>query len=205
MSCLLEGKKRICDNVIDELLEKNVPLIPLYQQLFRPSLYKIGELWEFNKISVATEHMATSIVESLMNRVYANVPLEKRVDNKIVITTVESELHQIGAKMAADISEISGWDSYFLGASVPTQELLRFLHQTKPEVVGLSLSVYFNLDNLEKMIAAIKKEFDQMKILIGGQAFLHGGTDIVDSYSNLYYLPDLNELKQYLEKNFQPD
>jgi hypothetical protein len=71
--------------------------------------------------------------------------------------------------------------------------------------VGLSLSVYFHLDNLEKMVAAIRKEFGRMKILIGGQAFLHGGTDIVDSYPDLYYLPDLNQLKQYLEKNFQPD
>ena len=44
-----------------------------YEQVVKPSLYRIGELWEYNQITVAAEHLATSLSESVMNELYENI------------------------------------------------------------------------------------------------------------------------------------
>ena len=49
----------------------------IYEKLFKISLYKIGELWEYNKISVATEHLASAIVESILNENYLQIISEE--------------------------------------------------------------------------------------------------------------------------------
>jgi methanogenic corrinoid protein MtbC1 len=48
--CLAEGKERAGDLA---------GLHSLYVDVIQPSQYRVGELWEAGKISVATEHLAT--------------------------------------------------------------------------------------------------------------------------------------------------
>ena len=60
---LLEGNRLECQKVMEEFRKSNSSIIVLYEEIFKKSLYRIGKMWEYNKISVAVEHMATSITE----------------------------------------------------------------------------------------------------------------------------------------------
>ena len=94
---------------------------PFYNNLFQKSLYRVGELWESNRISVAKEHLATAITEGLLNLVYPKLfePEQYRKGRTILISCTANEFHQIGGKMVADVCELNGWDSHFLGANTP--------------------------------------------------------------------------------------
>jgi len=61
VSALIDGERARCSYIVSNLIEQNVPVYDLYVDLFQRSMYEIGELWETNKVSVATEHLATSI------------------------------------------------------------------------------------------------------------------------------------------------
>ncbi len=91
----------------------------LYMDLFQRSLYAVGELWELNKISVAREHLATAITESLLNLVYPRLFENTPTGKKVVVSCAANELHQIGGKIVADFFELNGWESHFLGANTP--------------------------------------------------------------------------------------
>jgi hypothetical protein len=55
----------------------------LYKDLFQKSLYRVGEVWEFNRISVAREHLATAITEGFLNLIYPMLfGLEQRKQEK---------------------------------------------------------------------------------------------------------------------------
>ena len=199
LSALLVGDRRFCTTNIQEAREIKTPIKNIYEQLFQRSLYKVGELWEYNKISVAVEHMATSITEGLMNQLYAETISQKRVGKKVIICSVENELHQVGGKMVTDIFEMNGWDGHYLGANTPTNELLSFIRQTKPDLVGLSLNIFYNIRNLGKMIKAIRNEFGQLPILIGGQGLKFGSASIADSYPEVTYISSLDELEHFIK------
>lgn len=174
-----------------------------YEQVVKPSLYRIGELWEYNQITVAAEHLATSLSESVMNELYENIISEDRVSKCVLLGCVETEHHQVGIKMIADIFEMNGWDTFFLGANMPTSELIKFSLEKKPDLIALSLSVYSHIPYLEKMIIDIQQKLPCTPLLVGGQAFNNGGDEIMSKYQNVTFLREFQEIEKFII-NFQP-
>ena len=200
LQSLLAGERAQCVELVNGLLERKILLYDLYVHLFQRSLYQVGELWEFNRISVAVEHLATAITEGLLTLVYPLIFAAEHNGKKAVISCVASEYHQLGGKMAADFFELNGWDSYFLGANTPAEELLKLLQDKKPDLLGLSLSIYFNMDSLHLVLEQVRGSFPELPVLVGGQAFLWGGRDIAEKYAAVTYLPTLSDLEAFIQK-----
>jgi methanogenic corrinoid protein MtbC1 len=198
LTSLLDGKRSKCRDIVQKLLDERIDLKRLYTDLFQRSMYRVGKLWENNQITVANEHLATSITESLLNLAYPSIFARERIGRKAVISCAANELHQIGGKMVADIFELNGWDGYFLGANSPIEETARFIHEIRPDVAGISLSILSNLDHLKRGIEAIRSDFPNMDLLIGGQAFRWGGIDTVKQYAGTEYIQSLNDLEKMI-------
>ncbi len=197
---LQDGKRSNCSSKISQLVEKQVPVEVIYEDLFKTSHYNIGELWEQNKISVASENMATALTETLMTQLYPIIFNSQRVGKKIIVACVANELHQVGAKMIADIFEMYGWDFYFIGASTPLEDLINFIENNKPDVLGLSLSIYFNMNILLDSYSKIRNKYPNLPIIIGGQAFRFGGSNLI-SGEKTFYIKSITDLKKLIETN----
>jgi len=203
---LLDGDRNETGKIVRGLLDENIPIKALYLDLFQRSLYRVGELWEENRISVAREHLATATTEWLLSLAYPALFSPRKAEEgeerkKVIVSCAANEYHQVGGKIVADMFEIYGWDSYFLGADTPLDQLLDFIDETQPDLVGLSLSVYFNLAALKEEIAAIRSGFPNLKLIIGGQAFRWGGKDSIEDSPLTEYIPSLDAL----EKSVFPD
>jgi methanogenic corrinoid protein MtbC1 len=142
--------------------------------------------------------MATQIVESLINR-FAPVG-KSEPEKKVVVTCIDKEFHDIGAKMVSNIFEQKGWKTYYLGASVPTKETIKFVKQINPEVIALSLSLYLNLGRFLEVVDHLTKFFPTKNILVGGQALAENSDKILKKYENVKYIDSLHALESYLDK-----
>lgn len=195
---ILDGDKRECLNIVKSLLDDDVKIQKLYTDLFQKSMYEVGELWELNKISVAKEHLATTITESMLSATYPYLFSGIQASKKAIITCTANEYHQLGGKMVADIFELHGWDAHFLGANTPEAELLELIDEIKPDLVGLSLAIYFNLPSLKNALDQIRSNYENLDILVGGHAFTWGGTSLLKNYSGVNYLESLTQLEEDL-------
>jgi methanogenic corrinoid protein MtbC1 len=198
LSQLLAGNRIECRSIVNELLAANIDIRDLYLHLFQQSLYRVGELWESDRISVATEHVATAITESLLNMLYPELFAGERVGNRAIISCGVNEFHQVGGKIVADILELNGWDSFFLGANTPAQDLIRYIDERQPDLLGMSLSIYFNMPALVETIAEVQKSFPRLDMIVGGQAFLWGGAEVVKNYPNVTLVQSIAELEQLI-------
>ncbi len=196
---LLMGDRISCSQKIQLLQTYGLSIPDIYENVLKTSLYKIGELWEYNKISVATEHLASAIVESILNELHFNLISDKKNNKAAILACVENESHQIGIKMIGDVFEMNEWNTFFLGANTPTDELFQFAKTKKPNIFAFSLSLYFNLPALEKTIQKTQIEFPTIPILVGGQAFTHGGQEVLLKYQNVVYQPNLESTQQYIK------
>ncbi|MDP2236140.1 MAG: cobalamin-dependent protein [Bacteroidales bacterium] len=195
---LISGKRDECRIILNNLLEGRHSVEEIYSGLFERSLYQVGDFWERNLISVATEHMATAITENLMILMQPKLFATERVGKKAVIASVAGEFHQVGAKMVADVFEMNGWDGFFLGGNTPEKELIRFIDNNKPDLIGLSLTIYFNLPTLISTMKQIRHHFDDIPIIVGGQAFRWGGREeIKGQIKDAFYLESINSLNQF--------
>lgn len=198
LEALLAGERSVCRNAVDTVLEKNRSIRELYENLFRRSLYEVGELWERGRISVADEHLATTMTESLLTRVYPYLFGTTRAERSAVVSCIANEHHQIGGKMVADTFEMHGWDSYFLGANTPWSELLDMVEKKQPDVVALSVTTYFGMPTLLEASKALLTRFPDQIIWVGGQAFSWGGKRLLDAAPNVSLIDSLSDLETRL-------
>lgn len=197
---LVAGDGKRCRAIVTDLLEKKIDIRELYLHLFQASLYEIGRLWEENKISVAVEHLATAITEGLLNLVYPILFSTERIGKSVIIACIPKELHQVGAKMIADIFELNGWDSYFLGSNTPISGLLTMIEEKQPDLVGLSMSIYFNLQQLLQLLSVIREAFPNLRLIVGGQGFRWGGAEKIKHFKNAEYIDSIHTLEKYVNE-----
>lgn len=199
LSHVIQGDKKECLAIARQFLEGGRSMTELYEEVLKQALYEVGRLWESNKISVATEHMSTAITESILNELYYDFNFYVSENKKVVLACAENELHQVGIKMVADIFEKHGWDTFFLGTGIPVTELIGFIHEKKPDILAISLSIYFNYRGLNDMLNKIISEFPNLEILLGGQAFSRMSAELESNFPETKIINSLYDLNQYLE------
>ncbi len=199
LNALLDGDKKQCLQIVINLLEKNVPLKDVYLQLFQRSMYRIGQMWENERCTVANEHIATKITESLVEITATHYGSENRIGKTALITCIDKEYHELGARMVAGFLEANGWDTIFIGSNTPQIDVIELIKERKPEVVGISNNFYINISRLAKLINNIKREFPEQEILVGGQALAEGRCECINKYENVHYIPSLDALEKYLK------
>ncbi len=165
-----------------------------YDDLLVPAMYAVGRLWETNKITVAHEHLATSIIMRMITYFYMDYVTTEQTKGKVVVTASANEYHEIGGRIVADFLELDGWDVTFLGANTPSKELLLLLKQENPEILCISVTMAYNFSRVKTMIQEIRAvpELRGIRIMIGGYAFTYstlsadqlGGDALVSSASS---------------------
>ncbi len=87
---------------------------------------------------------------------------------KVVVGTVEGDIHDIGKDMVVFMLDISGYDVMDLGINVPKQKFVDAVKETGSKVVGLSGFLTLAFDSMKETIEAIKKAGLKAKVMIGG-------------------------------------
>jgi methanogenic corrinoid protein MtbC1 len=174
LAAIRAGSRRAALAVVDDALREGMDARTLYLQVFQPAMHEIGRLWQENRITVADEHLATAITQLAMSRLYEQL-FGDRVDAGplLVAACAEHERHELGLQMVCDLLELDGWDTIFLGASVPVEDLVEMVKERRPEVVALSASITPHLARVREAVAAIRQAMPAggPVIAIGGRAF----------------------------------
>ena len=159
--------------ILEEALAAGMPLTRIYTAIFPPLMREIGRLWQMNKITVAHEHFCSAAVQSILSgfydRLFGTAPCPNR---SMLVACVEGEHHELGARTVADLFELKGWRTGFLGANLPPRELVALMTQAprKPELIALSATMAEHLGKLASTIAAIR-DGSNIPILVGGYLF----------------------------------
>lgn len=87
----------------------------------------------------------------------------------VVLTCPEGELHEIGAKVVCDLLRIKGFNARFLGPNMPTDQVISFVDILKPFAVLFSVTNYYNLLSLRKVVVKLKDRFPEILLIAGGE------------------------------------
>jgi MerR family transcriptional regulator, light-induced transcriptional regulator len=157
--------------LVDEGLLRGIPLQDIHLKVIQPSQYEIGRLWQENRISVAQEHLATAISQLALSHLYRHLPRDPSNGKVVMVSCVEGELHELGARMASDFLEMAGFEVRFLGANVPTSHLVRMVREQTPDLLALSVSMTYHLPALRTAVEQVRAIAPRLPIAVGGLAF----------------------------------
>lgn len=171
-TALLAGNQNEALAVVTRGIDGGHSLVEIEMHVIQPALYRIGEKWQANQVTVAQEHMATAIVQSVMTIGLLRSRPPALINKRILLACVSGNNHAIGLRMVADAFLLGGWDVQYLGANVPTPALVAQAVEWKPDLVGLSVSFPQQLPVVKAIIAQLGARFGNARpaVIIGGLA-----------------------------------
>lgn len=171
-SMLDRDRSRAMKLILDEV-ESGRDIRDIYENVFQVSQWEIGRLWQENKISVAQEHYCTAVTQLVMSRLYPYIFNREKNGLVFVGASVGDELHELGIRMIADFFELDGWDTYFLGAHMPSDSIVETVREEEAQVLGISVTIAYHLHKAKEIIEKVRNHPDlpEVKIIVGGYPF----------------------------------
>jgi len=133
----------------------------------------IGEKYEKGEFFIADLVMAGEILKEVSDLVRPKLKeLGKAREpiGKLVIGTVEGDIHDIGKNIVITMAEAAGFEVIDLGVDVSPQKFVEAIQKYNPDIVGMSCLITVGIESMKKTVDAIKAAGlrDKVKIIIGG-------------------------------------
>ena len=137
----------------------------------RKGMQKVGEKFESGEyflpeLIVSGDIMAT-IAEKIKPLLKRSEPKERL--GKVVIGTVEGDIHDIAKDIVITMLDINGFEVIDLGVDVPVDNFVKAVQDNQAEVIGLSGFLTLAIEPMRRTITALKEAgLDNVKVMIGG-------------------------------------
>lgn len=170
---LLRNDRRGAAELVLDAAAQGVAVADLYEHVFQPCLREIGRLWQRNEISVAQEHLFTAATQMVMSQLYPRIFDRPANGRSMVAVCANGELHEIGVRMVADMFEMAGWETTYVGASTPVAAVVKLLCEVRPDLLAVSATIAPNVANVAALIAAVREtpELAAVRVMVGGTPF----------------------------------
>lgn len=167
---ILKGLKQETANLTARLLETMDELDVINQKLI-PALDVVGERYEkqiiFLPQLINAANAACAGFDLIRDRIAARGG-ESVSKGKILLATVEGDIHDIGKNIVRVVLENYGYQVLDLGRDVPVQRVVEAAVAQDIRLVGLSALMTTTVESMRRTIAALRESGHPCKIFVGG-------------------------------------
>lgn len=167
---ILKGLKQETANLTARLLETMDELDVINQKLI-PALDVVGERYEkqiiFLPQLINAANAACAGFDLIRDRIAARGG-ESVSKGKILLATVEGDIHDIGKNIVRVVLENYGYQVLDLGRDVPVQRVVEAALEQDIRLVGLSALMTTTVESMRRTIAALRESGHPCKVFVGG-------------------------------------
>lgn len=163
----LEEKRTL--EIVQEELKHSKNIYNIWENC-KMAMEIVGKRFEKGEYFIADLMYAANIFEKVNVLVKPFLAGKKQFVGKVLIATVQDDIHDIGKNLVASMLEAYGFEVQDLGVNVPPDEICSAILQHKPDIVGLSCLLTSTIDSMETTIRVIEENDlrDKLKIIVGG-------------------------------------
>jgi methanogenic corrinoid protein MtbC1 len=195
---ILDHKDDQAIKLVINLAEQGQDVIDLYHYFLKRTLYYVGQEWMQGNISISTEHHISNLVDQLISQLSSYIDPREKNGKLAVFITPSQESHLLGLKIVKETFKKYGWQTIFIGNTVPWRDLLDLIKSRQVDLVCISMTMLSNMNNTQALMMFLREHTD-LKIMLGGQAFLLDELAI-DFLKPDYHTNSKEELIDLLEK-----
>ena len=190
--------------VIEAALHAGLEVPDIYLGILQPALYEIGRWWAIGDVSVADEHSATAVTQSVLGMLGPRMRTAPKDGRLAMVSGSPEERHALGVQMVADFLEGDGWEVLNLGASTPARDLAGMADAEQPDVVALSTATPAGLPGAADAVEALLALQPRPLVVLGGQLWRGPAREDAPSLGADLVVEDPRELVALLRERFPP-
>lgn len=194
----LKGQPGVVE-LTDEALASGVKPNVILNDGLLAGMKVVGEKFRDGKIFLPEVLIAAKAMNAAMEILKPYfISGEIKLKGKVILGTVEGDLHDIGKNIVKMVLEGGGWQVIDLGINVSSQKFIESINEHKVKVVGLSALLSTTMQNMAGIVKNIKSQFPEVVIVLGGAPLT---SSFAQSINADHYFPDPQGLLEYLNSN----
>ena len=134
----------------------------------------IGELFEQEEIFlpdlIGSADIIKKVVDDILDPAIKEKGGERETHGKVVLGTVEGDVHSIGKDLVASFLFSNGFEIFNLGEEVAASDFIEKAEEVNAKVIGLSSLLTMSMNSQKEVIDELNKRGlrNKYKVVIGG-------------------------------------
>lgn len=200
-TAIIKGMKEESARCAKELLENTESLVIINDYII-PALDIVGDGFEKNTIFLPQLLMSADSAKAAFDEIKAHFVMsgaEQVKGEKIIIATVEGDIHDIGKNIVKVLLQNYGFDVMDLGKDVKCEKVLEEAQKNNVKLVGLSALMTTTVPNMEKTIKLLHDSTDA-KVFVGGAVLTRDYAKMINAD---FYAKDAMESVRIAQEFFE--
>lgn len=198
---IIKGMKEESARCAKELLQ-NTDSLDIINDYIIPALDIVGDGFEKNTIFLPQLLMSADSAKAAFDEIKAHIVMSGTPQvkgEKIIIATVEGDIHDIGKNIVKVLLQNYGFDVIDLGKDVKCEKVLEQVQKNEVKLVGLSALMTTTVPNMEKTIKLIHDNTDA-KVFVGGAVLTRDYASMINAD---WYAKDAMESVRIAQEFFE--
>lgn len=167
---MVEMDEERFEEIINQVIS-TFGFVAAMEQIIYPFFDKIGVLWQTGSINPAQEHFMSNLIrQKIIVSIDAMPTIHHNPKGKVLLFLREGEMHEIGLLVQYYMTKQLGYKPYYLGQSVPYDDLASIVKIAQPDYISTILTNTFEPGELNDFIQRISSDFKTQTIFLSGYA-----------------------------------
>ena len=200
---VIDGELNATQDQVNKALAENIPPEEILTKGLISAMTEVGRMFENGEFYVpemliSARAMKGGLAILRPHLAAANI----KAIGKVVIGTVQGDLHDIGKNLVGMMLEGAGFEVIDLGVDVSPEKYIAAVNEHKPDLIGCSALLTTTMPRMKDILLALQATGlrDSVKVMIGGapvteQYAMEIGADI--------YAPDAASAAQHARQLMQ--
>ncbi|SER43411.1 MerR family transcriptional regulator [Salisediminibacterium halotolerans] len=159
----------------------------------------IGDMWERGEITTAHEHFVTQYIRTKIGMVFQNLPINGMLP-KVVCVCGPGEQHEIGLLIFTFFLRRRGYETIYLGAGIPEEDVLQVTKEVEAEYTVISCTHDDHLNRTLMLVDYLHESLPRLTIGLGGAAVERLSEDEKAAYAEFLVGSSENSWLNWLNK-----
>lgn len=171
MEAILKGDSEKATDVAKRGLDEGLEPLELMDKGFIPGINQVGDLFETGRLFLPQLIYSATAMEKATEIINAALPTEKAsVTGKVVIGTVEGDVHDIGKTIVVALFKANGFEVLDIGRDVPIERFIDEAEKFGANIIGSSTLLTTTMAMQKQLEQELKKAGlrEKYKTIVGG-------------------------------------
>ena len=168
---VIDGDMNSTHELVQRALAEKMPPEQILKDSLISAMAEVGRRFECGEFYVPEMLISARAMKSGLSLLRPHlIAANVQAVGKVVIGTVQGDLHDIGKNLVGMMLEGAGFEVVDLGADVPPEKFVAAVIEHRPHLIACSALLTTTMPRMNNIIFSLKEAGlrDQVKVMIGG-------------------------------------
>ncbi len=172
---VISGKRKESIDITSELLSRKVDFKKIINDGILKAMKEVGIRFKSNQIFLPQVMLSAEAAQAAFDVIMGSVPknsIEKK--GRIVIATVEGDIHDLGKNLVASVLRNSGFEVIDLGKNVRAKDIIIAARENNVDIIALSALMTTTMGRMRDIVSLLRESGMKVPVMIGGAVVSDG-------------------------------